>query len=773
MAARGFGATYGAGTTDGFALADLPGVTGRTLAGWLWQNGTGGGAAGRVLNANSVSDRWNANDASTMAVNTSWTSGAHNVTYPNGGTGAWHHHAVTITATTIQAYVDGSSVTTTVSSNTASGSLTTWASFSAGNRTSDGARNWDGMLAQIAVWDRVLSADEIAALAKGFSPHHFPGSLVLYLPMDRAGTNFARNQAAPTITGTLVREESPKIILPVGLFLPPNGGAAPPSGELASVTVNDGLALVAGGAAHRVDFVGTSTTWNSGTPTITVDHGTLGAITVDSDTTAHANYTPHATYTGTVTFTDVTDGNTTDTLTVVAAATGYTISPASDTGTTGVASGNWTVALAPSGSASETAITITPSISPDGSVSGTVALDARVVDDSGTFTVTPTADGAHTISISDGAAGLDDSDTSTYTSSTAPGLHTDPNLTWSPGNWYDDGDRMISQHIGAWVEFATTDADVSVEIDYTEHIAASHSTDSALTIGWSRDDRAIQTANTFSLSYSSGLAKIALGSGLSGTSRFRVWVNNLDATIDRWTTPVQALRITRFCRADGSDLSNTSAYPRTRTKRALWYGSSSLEISPTENFAESVSRALDAYCGQVGFRGQSWQATAGGNVPRFYVSGNDAASAWNKQYDGVARDFTALDYVFCFMGTNDDLAAVAAATIQAAVEAWLPEIRAEVGADCWIFLVVPPQGRYRDAFPDAITAAGDSRMAAIDFGTDLQASFPAAGTPTTQYTSDGIHPTVGGLGQMAGLIAAQAQAAITPAGSGGSRRRPQ
>lgn len=182
-------------------------------------------------------------------------------------------------------------------------------------------------------------------------------------------------------------------------FIPLLTAATASTGMLVGVALAVGSVLPASAPAQRVNFTGSATTWLSGTPTITPSAGSLGAITVDSNTTAHANYTAPATA-QTVTFTDSTDGNSTGTLTVVAAATGYSLAgPAS--GTPNLPTGDFVVTLTPAGSAVSAATSVTPAISPDGTASATSpapAFPANTAAASAIFQVTPTAAGAHTVS---------------------------------------------------------------------------------------------------------------------------------------------------------------------------------------------------------------------------------------------------------------------------------------------------------------------------------------------------------------------------------------
>lgn len=76
-----------------------------------------------------------------------------------------------------------------------------------GNRVA-ADRAFDGMLAEFAVWDRILSAGEAGVMAH-YSPLCLPQSLVEYVPMIRDNTSL--KNVAPTITGALVQPHPPII----------------------------------------------------------------------------------------------------------------------------------------------------------------------------------------------------------------------------------------------------------------------------------------------------------------------------------------------------------------------------------------------------------------------------------------------------------------------------------------------------------------------------------------------------------------------------------
>jgi hypothetical protein len=118
-------------------------------------------------------------------------------------------------------YVNGSSVTVTsvvTPVGTLSSSSNPWTIGNSG----DGDRGWNGRLAEVAVWDRILTADEAAAHGKGFAPSMFPRGLVLYYPLDGRTSperDFGMGSGSSgTLTGTAYQAH-PRIIYPQGFYL--------------------------------------------------------------------------------------------------------------------------------------------------------------------------------------------------------------------------------------------------------------------------------------------------------------------------------------------------------------------------------------------------------------------------------------------------------------------------------------------------------------------------------------------------------------------------
>lgn len=100
-------------------------------------------------------------------------------------TGTWAHVAMTYdsgsTTNDPVMYLNGTSSTVTEITNPTG----TWATGTddvyLGNQSA-GVRGLDGSLAESAVWNRILTAGEILALSKTYSPSHFPRGLVWYSP---------------------------------------------------------------------------------------------------------------------------------------------------------------------------------------------------------------------------------------------------------------------------------------------------------------------------------------------------------------------------------------------------------------------------------------------------------------------------------------------------------------------------------------------------------------------------------------------------------------
>lgn len=90
-----------------------------------------------------------------------------------------------------------------------------------------------GGLAEVALWNRVLTSGELAALGMGFAPAFFPYGRVAYCPVDgRHSTelNLASTGTAGTVTGTTFLDHPPVIYPSANIWRNKGTVGAAPSG---------------------------------------------------------------------------------------------------------------------------------------------------------------------------------------------------------------------------------------------------------------------------------------------------------------------------------------------------------------------------------------------------------------------------------------------------------------------------------------------------------------------------------------------------------------
>lgn len=159
----GFGTKFGTGAADNLTLPDLAaGGTARTIAAWLYANGSGGGSLGRIMDS-AAQITWRVSDASNLLFTQGWSGGGGGVSfsYPHTADNTWHLHVVTCSSPSSYAtYIDGVAQTMTGTSST-TGTLLGSTSVLLGNRVSPQDRNWDGMFGPVLIYDRGLSPAEV------------------------------------------------------------------------------------------------------------------------------------------------------------------------------------------------------------------------------------------------------------------------------------------------------------------------------------------------------------------------------------------------------------------------------------------------------------------------------------------------------------------------------------------------------------------------------------------------------------------------------------
>jgi hypothetical protein len=219
------------GTTDRIDIANSFdwAAQAQTWAAWTWWDNID--ATSEYLFA----DNNGANDTATMLFfrlggdssiqHTIVTSGTSQVTRTTVGGGAvtsgsWIHFALTwngavgAAATDTVIYKNGAVLGVDAVSVNGTGTPTALTGInSLGGRSFDDLRNLDGRLAEVGRWNRVLSAAEVAALAKGYVPKCFLPGLKFYMPLVRSVYNVCSGGAV-TLDGTSVIAHPPLIRSP-------------------------------------------------------------------------------------------------------------------------------------------------------------------------------------------------------------------------------------------------------------------------------------------------------------------------------------------------------------------------------------------------------------------------------------------------------------------------------------------------------------------------------------------------------------------------------
>lgn len=169
---RGFGSTFGTGSTDSLEVPFNTHSTQRTFIVSCYLNGGGGGGLGRIVEKrvsgaqteilffNSSTNEINFGAVRSVSAGqwvTSFSTGRRAVIAVT--------YDASSTANDPVIYIDGSPVTIT-ETLTPNGTITTNTdNYVLGNRKNDNARNLDGWIGSFFVWDRILTPAEIARIS--------------------------------------------------------------------------------------------------------------------------------------------------------------------------------------------------------------------------------------------------------------------------------------------------------------------------------------------------------------------------------------------------------------------------------------------------------------------------------------------------------------------------------------------------------------------------------------------------------------------------------
>lgn len=123
--------------------------------------------------------------------------------------GQWYHGAATVETANRVAYLNGTAAT---ANTTSLGSFNTFSYTHVGSQFSTTLVDYlDGRVGEVGIWSAVLTADEIASLAKGFACNKVrPQSLVFYAPLVRNLVD-VRGGLAITNNNTATVSDNPAI----------------------------------------------------------------------------------------------------------------------------------------------------------------------------------------------------------------------------------------------------------------------------------------------------------------------------------------------------------------------------------------------------------------------------------------------------------------------------------------------------------------------------------------------------------------------------------
>lgn len=230
--ARGFGVVWGTDTLDNVIFASSASAQSSTLTVSCWaysESVDNGQGVWRTGTDNKLYMEIRSSGINLLRFNYSFTTTAGQWDTPSNSLaplmGAWGHVAASYDNSNVandpSIYVNGSLQSLSEKQTpvgTANPSASTW-------NIGRNGKTLEGMIAEFAVWNRILTTGEIAGLADGYTPLHYPYGLVVYAPLIRDVIDYYNN-GAPTVTGALVQAHPPVIHLARRFVSPPTAIAS-------------------------------------------------------------------------------------------------------------------------------------------------------------------------------------------------------------------------------------------------------------------------------------------------------------------------------------------------------------------------------------------------------------------------------------------------------------------------------------------------------------------------------------------------------------------
>ncbi len=215
--ARGFGTTFGTASTDRIVSSYTTHGTTRSYAIWFNFHATTNNRiwCKQISGGTQIEQFITTSGGATHTYLRSWSGGDNSWTAPTPASfiDVWHHWVVTYDGGNVNndplIYLDGVSQTVTQAAGPTSGTIVTNTSgYHIGNRGA-ADRVADGLCAEFAIWDRIITQTEVTALAAGLSPRFLATSLVEYIPMSDSTVTSWVGLTAPTVTGALSQTHRP------------------------------------------------------------------------------------------------------------------------------------------------------------------------------------------------------------------------------------------------------------------------------------------------------------------------------------------------------------------------------------------------------------------------------------------------------------------------------------------------------------------------------------------------------------------------------------
>lgn len=350
----------------------------------------------------------------------------------------------------------------------------------------------------------------------------------------------------------------------------------------------------------------------------------------------------------------------------------------------------------------------------------------------------------------------------------------DPNIAYSPFNWFQNNEYAQSPNPGAYLKMGFTGTSLTVNIDVSPEAAANVPNAHYPLIRYSVDNK---RPVTLQLTPETRTIPCASGLGSGNHTLLLQYVAGY-VFLDFWT-PVNVLRITGFTLDAGASTAPPSGAVAVQPKTALFYGDSitngdntvttftggvtnDVETQDaTVGYVQPVAAALRAEYGIVAYGGASWHSNAAdGHTPGLMAFWNAYDASHSRLVAGKLIPIP--NDIFINMGEN-------AGPAPGEVSSLLALLRAASSADTDIWVIVPFSGRARAALTEGVAAyqranRKDGHIYLLDIGDSPYLT----NAGETMMAVDGQHPSAA----LNALLAAQlVQARQEKLSASGKRHR--